>query len=122
LAGNALSHSVKELTTLIARGDREAFADFYRAWFDPMYAEAKWITARDEAFCLDVVQDAMLRVIRSLRPVETERELAAWIKTVVRTSAYDRLRSECRRSRHERSASEQNHQLGTEPPTVRMPT
>lgn len=97
-----MSQSVRELTTRIARGDREAFADFYRAWFDVIYAEARNVTKRDESFCLDVVHDVMLRAIRSLRPVDTERQLAAWLKTVVRTCAYDRFRSERRLRLRER--------------------
>lgn len=100
-----MSQSVRELTTRIARGDREAFADFYRAWFDVIYTESRGITKRDESFCLDVVHDVMLRVIRSLRPVDTERQLAAWLKTVVRTCAYDRFRAERRRrTREQRGA------------------
>ncbi len=98
-----MSRSARELTARIARGDREAFTEFYHRWFDRLYAEARRITNRDESFCLDVVQDAMIRVIRSLRPVETERQLTAWLKTVVRAAAYDRLRGVLRRQQREAS-------------------
>lgn len=96
---------IKALTTAIASGDTEAFARFYRAWFDAMYADAVRATGRDESFCLDVVQDAMLRIIRHLRPMATEDDLRRWLRAVVRSCAYDRLRSEARRRRREAEAA-----------------
>ena len=102
-----LLDSVHELTTRIARGDRDAFATFYRAWFDRMYNEARRVSRRDESFCLDVVHDAMLCVIRSLKPVDAPGRLHAFVTTVVRASAYDRLRSEQRRKRREEIVSAQ---------------
>jgi RNA polymerase sigma factor (sigma-70 family) len=99
-----LNDTAHELTTAIASGDTEAFARFYRERFDAMYAEARRVTGRDEAFCLDVVQDAMIKVIRSMRPLSTEARLSAWLRAVVKSGAYDRLRREARRKRWERSA------------------
>jgi RNA polymerase sigma factor (sigma-70 family) len=96
--------SVKELTARIASGDSEAFARFFRWKFDEMYAEVRRATGRDESFCLDVVQDAMLRVVRSIKPFVIETELQAWLRIVVQTCAYDRLRQELRRRRRERAA------------------
>ena len=55
------------LTALIARGDERAFATFYELWFDRALALARSISRRDESFCLDVVQDCMLRVVRMKR-------------------------------------------------------
>ncbi|MHC4428579.1 MAG: RNA polymerase sigma factor [Planctomycetota bacterium] len=92
------------LTAAIAAGDTEAFTRFYRQWFPVLYADARRATGRDEAFCLDVVHDAMLRVIRSMRPLPTEADLRRWLRVVVRSCAYDRLRAESRRVRHERAA------------------
>jgi RNA polymerase sigma-70 factor (ECF subfamily) len=96
-----VEQSIHELTTAIASGDTEAFARFYRAWFDRLYAEARRATGRDEAFCLDVVQDAMMRVIRSLKPLESEAALRAWLRRTVRSCAYDQLRKDSRRRRRE---------------------
>ena len=60
------------LTAAIARGDPTAFGRFYELWFDPALALARSISGRDESFCLDVVQDCMLRVVRSMKPLATE--------------------------------------------------
>jgi RNA polymerase sigma-70 factor (ECF subfamily) len=92
----------------MAGGDAEAVTQFYGDYFDWMYTQARLATARDESFCLDVVQEAMLRVIRSIKPVDNEARLRAWLRLVVQTTALDLLRKERRRKAREmsRAASE----------------
>ena len=61
---------------------------------------------RDEHFCLDVVHDAVLRIVRTIRPVRGgEGQLIAWLRLVVRSVAYDLLRREQRRAAREQAAS-----------------
>jgi RNA polymerase sigma factor (sigma-70 family) len=86
-----------ELTSAMAAGDKSAVERFYLGYFDRLYCEARRASHRDEAFCLDVVQEATLRVIRSVRRVKSEGQFAAWLNLVVRTTAFDLLRSEKRR-------------------------
>src|SRR2546426_8379130 len=93
------------LTRAIAQGKSEAFAAFYQVWFHRAYRLARSLTRRDESFCLDVVQDAMLKVVRSLRPIPTRERLERWIVRVVHTTALDALRREGRRLRHEQRAA-----------------
>ena len=96
-----MAESVRELTSAIASGDTEAFARLYRAWFDFALAEARRCTGRDEQFCLDAVQDAMMRVIRRMKVLDSEAALAAWLKAAVRNAAIDLLRQDQRRARRE---------------------
>lgn len=93
---------VATLTAGVARGDASALAEFYEAWFDRSFHLARRLTRRDESFCLDVVQDAMLRVAKSMRRMETPGELERWMTRVVHTAALDRLRAEARRAMRER--------------------
>lgn len=93
-----------ELTAAIARGDAAAFERLYREWFDRLLALAGAATRRDEAFCLDVVQEAFVRVIRGPRVCRTEAELAGWLRRCVLSAAVDRLRGEARRARREAQA------------------
>jgi DNA-directed RNA polymerase specialized sigma24 family protein len=89
----------------IARGEAGALASFYDEWFDRGYDMACTLTRRDESFCLDVVQESMLKVIRSLRPslgILTRRSLDAWFSRVGHTTAIDLLRRDSRRARRER--------------------
>src|SRR5438874_1612657 len=85
----------------MAAGDEDAIESFYRRYFDWLYAQARRTTRRDESFCLDVVQDAVLRIVRTIRAVKTENQFRAWLRLVVQTTALDRLRAERRRRSHE---------------------
>jgi RNA polymerase sigma factor (sigma-70 family) len=100
-----LPDDTPQLTRDIASGNPEAFAQLYRARFDEMYRWARRATGRDEAFCLDVVQDAMMRIIRSLKPLQSERQLRGYLRAATQSCALDRLRSERRRRERERRAA-----------------
>lgn len=93
--------NVGALTSGVAAGQPAAIAAFYTSYFDLLYDCARRSSFRDEAFCLDVVQDAMLRIIRTIRRADSEVQLIAWLRLVARTTAYDLLRREQRRNRHE---------------------
>ena len=103
-APQARGDGVRTLTRAVARGDDQAFADFYHEWFEPAYAMARSLTRRDESFCLDIVQDAMLKAARSMRPLDSRAQLESWVRRVVHTAALDRLRADRRRVARERNA------------------
>jgi RNA polymerase sigma factor (sigma-70 family) len=88
---------VAALTAAVSTGDAAAVETFYRRYFDRLYDEARRATRRDEAFCLDVVQEAVLKIVRTIRPVASEAQLLVWMRLVVGTVALDLLRSERRR-------------------------
>ena len=79
---------------------------FYRRDFDAMFRYARRLTGRDESFCLDIVQDATLKIVRSVRPMPAWRDFARWQRRVVRSVAIDLLRRESTRSKHEGGAFE----------------
>ncbi len=85
---------IQNLTSAMAAGDAQAIAAFYRDHFDWMFIQAKLATRRDESFCLNVVRDALLRVMRTVSSVDSEAELQTWLRLVVLTTAFDLLRSE----------------------------
>ena len=93
--------ATRRLTTAMAAGDAAAVDRFYRDRFPLLLATARRATGRDESFCLDVVQEATLRIVRTVRPADSERQLVAWVRLVVRTTALDLLRRERTRARHE---------------------
>jgi RNA polymerase sigma factor (sigma-70 family) len=105
---------VEQLTSAIASGDTEAFAVFYETYFDAMLREAGRTTRLDEAFCLDVVHDACLRIIKSMSAMESEGQLMAWLKRVITSCAVDRLRAETRRRRREHEAARRRAEAATE--------
>lgn len=99
-----MSQSVRQITSAIASGNPEAFAQFYRQWFDVVFAEARRAAGTkgaDEQFCLDIVQETMMRVIRSIKPIDNEAALRRWLRVTVQSCCYDHFRSAARRTRRE---------------------
>src|SRR5712671_2412091 len=88
------------LTPLIAAGDPAAFGNFYDLWFDAAYGLSRACSRRDEAFCLDVVQDVKLPALAS------DAAVAAWMARAVHATVIDRLRSEQRRALRERRVAD----------------
>ena len=93
--------AVRRVTAAIASGDSAALDEFYRAWFEWAFQMAQSLTERDESFCWDVVQEAMLRVARSVRWFPGHADLERWLTRVVHTTALDLLRRESRRAARE---------------------
>lgn len=93
--------TIHNFTAALAAGEAAVVESFYRRYFDTFYSHARRATRRDEAFCLDVVQESVLRVLRAVRPAHTEAQFSAWLRLVVQTTAYDMLRSESRRRKRE---------------------
>jgi RNA polymerase sigma factor (sigma-70 family) len=89
----------------IAAGSSTALAALYEAKFDLLVATVRRRTGRDESFVLDCVQDAMLRVARHLRDVDSMDSLDAFLRKAVLGAALDRLRSEHARAERERSTA-----------------
>ena len=110
-----------EWTGGIARGDPDAFGTFYEIWFDRVLALARSFSRRDESFCLDVVQDAMMRVIKSMRSMNDEAAVAAWMARTVYSAVIDKLRGEQRRKkREERVAEDKGEAFEANPSTLLM--
>jgi RNA polymerase sigma-70 factor (ECF subfamily) len=93
------------LTAAIARGDAAAFGEFYDLWFDRLVALARRLTRRDEAFCLDVAQDVMLRAARTMRALPDGSAVEHWLLRAASQVAVDHVRAERRRSRREQAAA-----------------
>ncbi|MFI4881521.1 MAG: RNA polymerase sigma factor [Phycisphaerales bacterium JB064] len=98
---DARAIDVRALTAHFARGDQDAFAVFYERTFDDALADAKRLTGRDEAFCLDAVQDAYLRAANKLPTMDSWPACRAWLRTAIASSAIDRIRSDTARTRRE---------------------
>ena len=111
-----MSQTIHELTAAIASGDTEAFGRFYEQWFDHILTEARLASRRDEHFCLDLVQDVMLRIIRSRRVFDHEDSLRRWVRVVVQSCCIDHFRAESRRRRREHAhhSSAEQHEVVNE--------
>lgn len=114
-AGDPESHEHAAWSGRIAAGDEAAFAAFYAAWFAPTLGLARAACRRDEAFCLDVVQDVMMTVANKLPALATDAAVGAWMSRTVRRAAIDRLRMDARRLRRELDSQEGAHSVPSEP-------
>ncbi len=93
-------------TDRMSRGDRDAFREYYDHFYALMLSESKRCTGRDEQTCLDIVHDAMLKAIRSMKPIANQRSLSSWSRLLVRSVSYDWLRREQRQRKLSRSPEE----------------
>lgn len=100
--------TARRLSAGIARGDRGALDEFYRLWFGPSLEVVKRLTGRDESFCLDAVQEAMLRVVRKIKPMTAWGDVDRWMQRVLHTAALDLLRRESRRAARERRGARES--------------
>ncbi|MBC7367798.1 MAG: sigma-70 family RNA polymerase sigma factor [Undibacterium sp.] len=86
------------LLTLVASGDRAAFAQLYDRFSRPLYATAHRIL-NDATEAQDIVHDAFVAVWEKASTFETTRGTAfSWAVTLTRNRAIDRLRSRRRRA------------------------
>ena len=105
-----LGSTTPPLTTLAlaaAGGNSAAISGLYHRRFDLVFSVARQSSGRDEHFCLDVVQETFLRVLRSghsLAKVQDDEHVDRWLASVVRCVTLDMLRSETRRVRRDRKA------------------
>lgn len=76
----------------IRRGDEQSVRDFYSDWFPTLLAWSQAFIPSDEHLALDIVQETMIRVIRSLPVLDSHAALVAWLRAANRSAAIDLLR------------------------------
>jgi RNA polymerase sigma factor (sigma-70 family) len=87
----------------------------YELRFDHVFLAAFRATGRGEDFCLDVVQETFLRVMRAggrVGRIRDEGHADRWLIAVARSVALDLLRVERRRGRRERRAARREAEMG----------
>ncbi|MCR9244116.1 MAG: sigma-70 family RNA polymerase sigma factor [bacterium] len=103
------------LSRRIAAGDEAAFVTFYEAWFPATLALARAACRRDEAFCLDLVQDVMLTVARKMPALRDAAAVGAWMRSTVLRAATDRIRKASREQRRAERIAEARDDAVVEP-------
>ncbi len=105
---------IHRLTTAIASGDPEAFARIYKAKFDFVLRVVRTTTRFDEQASLDMVQDAMMRVVRYMKPFEDEKALDSWLARIAINVALDYLKRDRRRRMRELASMNGRFQVAQE--------
>jgi RNA polymerase sigma factor (sigma-70 family) len=85
------------VSTQIVNGDEDAFETYFNQFFPLMVSEARRITGRDEATCLDMVQNAMIKATKSMVQLNDEQHAIAWTRVLIRCTTLDWLRVKANR-------------------------
>lgn len=82
----------KHLCAAIRLGDEVAFQEFFAEWSQTIECWSSQFANSDEHLALDIVQETMIRVIRSLPALDSHAALVAWLRAANRSAAIDLLR------------------------------
>ncbi len=81
----------------IVNGDEGAFEIYFNQFFPLMFSEARRISGRDEATCLDIVQNAMIKATKSMNRLNDEKHAIAWTRVLIRCATLDWLKVKANR-------------------------
>lgn len=81
------------------------FESFYTEWFPTLLTWSRSFIPSDEHLALDIVQETMIRVIRSLPALDSHAALVAWLRAANRSAAIDLLRRRLASQARERAAA-----------------
>ncbi|MFW5698793.1 MAG: RNA polymerase sigma factor [Planctomycetota bacterium] len=82
-------------------GDEAAFEELHRAYYDDAYWAARRLL-NDDQTARDIVQEAFIRLMRSMNSYDPHKPFRAWFLRIVHNLAIDHMR----RRRHEVVSSE----------------
>ena len=84
--------SYKTMTRGIARGSESFFNQFYDAYYDRLYRYVFVMSHYDKDLVKVVMQDRRMRVVRYIKPLNSEKELWQWLRRIARTAYIDEYR------------------------------
>jgi len=87
---------VRAMTRGIREGREEAFETFYSGYADRMYRYLLVSAKGDEEKARDVLQDALLRVVRHLPPLDGPEDLWRYLVVLMRSALVDQVRRSAR--------------------------
>jgi len=89
----------------VAFATEAEFESFYAEWFPTLLTWSRSFMPSDEHLALDIVQETMIRVIRSLPALDSHAALVAWLRAANRSAAIDLLRRRLASQARERAAA-----------------
>ena len=87
---------VRAMTRGIREGREDAFEVFYSGYADRMYRYLLVSAKGDEERARDVLQDALLRVVRHLPPLDAPDDLWRYLAVIMRSALVDQARRAAR--------------------------
>ena len=95
------AHSKTEISLLtirMARGDEDAFREFYDHYFNRLLGYLLVLTSGHEDSAREALQSAMLRIVKHIRRFDSEETFWSWLTVLARTTLVDQERKRSRYS------------------------
>ena len=83
---------IAALTRALASGEEAAYREFYAAYFDRLMRYLLVVTGGQEETAREVLQLALVRVVRHVKPFDTEEQFWGWLTVLARTALADETR------------------------------
>ncbi len=80
----------------MAAGDEEAFREFHANYFDRLLRYLFVVTRGDEQAARDALQETFLRIVRHIRPFNSNEAFWSWLTLLARSAATDAGRKRTR--------------------------
>ena len=90
--GQELAPDVPGLTRRMSQGDEVAYRTFYDLYFNRLLRYLLVVTGGDEDAAREALQQTLLRVVRHVRPFDSEPALWSWLTVLARSSIVDEER------------------------------
>lgn len=87
---------VAQLTTQMARGDEDAFRQFYDRYFNRLLGYLLVLTRGHEDSAREALQSTMLRIVKHVKRFDSEQVFWNWLTVLARTALVDQERKRSR--------------------------
>ena len=87
---------IAQLTTDMARGDEDAFREFFDRYFNRLLGYLLVLTHGQEDAAREALQAAMLRIVKHVRRFDSEHTFWNWLTVLARTALIDQERKRSR--------------------------
>lgn len=89
---SAFPSPIERLTSRMARGDEEAYREFYQLYGHRLFRYLIVVTSGQEESAKDALQQTLLRLVRHIRRFDSEDEFWSWLTVLARSAASDQRR------------------------------
>jgi len=93
-------HNVSDVTTAICAGNEVAFDMFYKRYANRLYRYLISLANGDEHLAQDLLQIAMLKIIRNMKEFFNEDDFWRWLVRVIKTTMIDHVRKNRKNELH----------------------
>jgi len=107
LASRDQPAEIASLTAAMARGDEDAFREFYDRYINRLLGYLLVLTRGHEGSAREALQSTMLRVVKHIKRFECEPKFWSWLTVLARTALVDQER---KRSRYDAALSRYAHE------------